>query len=112
VYGSFLVRNDTDAPAELVFAGCKRIRVEVRDDSGRLLWAIEPDDGGCCECKSLVRVDLRREPFIFPFNFTLSDRLGNPLADGVYAIVVRLKTLESEFVQPSAQARIEVESVH
>jgi len=112
VRGAFSVRNLTEDPAELVFSGCRSLTLEVRNDKGELVLTTSSNDGGCCECDSLVTVDLTKGAFALAFAFKLADQEGNPLPDGFYTITAILDTVGSEYLRPAARAKIEVASTH
>ena len=112
VRGAFSLRNLTAEPAELVFTGCRSLMLEVRNDKGELVLTTSSNDGGCCDCESLVMVDLAKEAFALGFAFKLADQDGQPLPDGFYTITAILDTVGSEHVRPAARAKIEVASTH
>jgi hypothetical protein len=113
VRGFFLMANRAaKEPAELVFSGCKSLILEVRNAEGVVVRRVEVNDGGCCECDSLVTVDLSKEPLRLPFDFILADQEGKPLPDGLYSVGALLNTQDAETLRPAARTRIEVASVH
>ena len=112
VQGRLTVRSRSDDPVILEFGGCRSLIVEVRDGSGALVRSIPADDGGCCACDSVVRVDLAEEPLEVPFSFILSDEGGRPLADGRYSVTAIAETLGGETLRPSVRVPIEVESTY
>lgn len=112
VRGSFTVRNMTDDPVELTFGGCKSAAIEVKDRDGETVLTARADDGGCCDCKNLVKVTLQRSSLALPFTFKLATAKGQPVPDGDYTVTVTLETVDPPSLRPSARSRVEVASVH
>jgi hypothetical protein len=112
VQGALVVRNRSDQPVELVFAGCRSVTLELRDQAGSIVLETRADDGGCCACDNLVTVTLVRDALVLPFSFTLADSSGAPLPDGRYGLTATLDVLGPQALRPSARAVIGVQSVH
>lgn len=113
VRGTFVMANRAaEVPTEFVFSGCKSLTLEIQNAEGTIVRKIEVDDGGCCECDSLVTVDLSKEPLRLAFDFVLVDTEGKPLPDGFYSLTAVLNSQDPPALRPAARARIEVASAH
>ena len=112
VTGSLVVQERTDAPLVLAFSGCKSVSVAVVNEAGGTVLTARADDGGCCECRTLIEWDFARWPLVVPFAFKLAGEGGQPLPDGRYAISATLDTRDAEPLRPAARATIEITSTH
>jgi hypothetical protein len=110
IHGSVAVANETAQPIELEFGGCASALIEVVDSAGHAVITTRTDDGGCCTCDRLLQVKLVHDTLTLPFTFKL-ENIAGPLADGHYAVRVRLLTFGAA---PAIEATtaIEVRSVH
>jgi len=107
--GSLVVRNETEAPAELVFPdSCRRVRLEVRDEVGKLViqTTTQPDLGCFTE---ITRVDPGKQALVVPFSLLLADQDGKPLPDGSYTLTVVLLTVP-ETLRPLVCAPFQISS--
>ncbi|RPI22231.1 MAG: hypothetical protein EHM61_22755 [Acidobacteria bacterium] len=111
VQGTFVVRNQTEGPAELLFpSACVTLQLEVRDAEGKLVLQKLPE----IVCPAIVlKVDLAKQPLVVPFSLVLADKDGKPLPDGSYSLtVVLLTSVPHETLRPAARAPIQISSAH
>ncbi len=111
VRGTFVVHDNTDEPAELVFSlACRGLQLEVRNQAGEVVLLVNTlKDLGCPTV--ITRFDLRKEALVVPFSFRLADESGKPLPDGAYTITAVLQPM-LDALRPAAKAVIQVKSVH
>jgi len=113
VNGTFVVRDTTGAPGELVFGGCVGgLQIEVRNQAGEVVRSINTIENTVCAAV-VTRIDLGKEAMVVPFSFTLADQSGKPLPDGFYSITaILLMAPATSPLNPAAKALIQVTSVH
>ena len=112
LHGVLTVRNDTDRPVVLHFAGCRSAMIEVRNSAGEVVLTGHADDGGCCTCSAQLDVPVAHGAFALPFSLRLALDGNRPLPDGLYAVTVSFMTTDPPVLRPSATAQIEVRTVY
>jgi hypothetical protein len=106
--GAFRVHEQNSEGETFAFAGCVSATVALVDETGKPVLEKRIDDGGCCECKSLVHVVLHGRTLTLPFGFDLLDAEGAPLPEGHYSLTATLDSLDVESVKPSATTHFHV----
>ncbi len=112
VHGVLVVRNRTDRLVIFEFDGCRKATIVVSNEAGEPVLRAQANDGGCCDCRFVLPVELRNDLLAIPFAFRLETPEGRPLPDGKYGVAATLDTLDGAALRPAATARIEVTSVH
>jgi len=112
VNGTFVVRDTTGAPGELVFGGCVGGLQIEGNQAGEVVRSINTIENTVCAAV-VTRIDLGKEAMVVPFSFTLADQSGKPLPDGFYSITaILLMAPATSPLNPAAKALIQVTSVH
>jgi len=110
--GAISVAKRSELPLVLAFGGCKSVSLEIVDEAGVVVAAARGDDGGCCECRTVVEWDFSRGALVVPFAIKLADDKVQALPDGRYAVAATLETRDAEALRPTARAVIDIVTTH
>ena len=108
ITGTFRVRNQGADPVELQFAGCVSATLTILDLNGKVVFEGRADDGGCCECKNIVTVQVKNGDLFLPVAIPLYLKGGTVLPGGRYAVEARFNTLEPLQIRPAASAAVSI----
>jgi len=108
ITGTFRVLNQGADPVELQFAGCVSATLTILDLNGKVVFEGRADDGGCCECKNIVTVQVKSGDLFLPVAIPLYLKGGTVLPEGRYAVEARFNTLEPLQLRPAASAAVSI----